>query len=318
MTEERTMQSRVEEYLCYRRSLGYRLKVEGAQLLDFAQYADKEGCGGHLTTELTLRWVRLPRNCSPPYWARRLEVIRCFARYVAVFDPLSEVPPKGILGPAHRRTTPHIYSEKEIGLLLKACGELKAVNGLRPHTYTTLFGLLSCTGLRISEAIKLTDGDVDLDRGVLTIRETKFHKSRLVPLHPSVTEVLKEYVQLRSYHCPIRLSPTFFISNTGKALPYSTVNYVFKTLRRKLGWDSSEMSRRCRIYDLRHTFATRQLTLWQEQEENVSILLSALSVYMGHVKVSDTYWYLSAIPELFAAAAEAFERFACPDQGGEK
>lgn len=171
MTEERTMQSRVEEYLCYRRSLGYRLKVEGAQLLDFAQYADKEGCGGHLTTELTLRWVRLPRNCSPLYWARRLEVIRCFARYVAVFDPLSEVPPKGILGPAHRRTTPHIYSEKEIGLLLKACGELKAVSGLRPHTYTTLFGLLSCTGLRISEAIKLTDGDVDLDRGVLTIRD---------------------------------------------------------------------------------------------------------------------------------------------------
>ncbi len=318
MTEERTMQSWVEEYLYYRRSLGYRLKVEGAQLLDFAQYADKEGCGGHLTIDLILRWVRRPRNCSPLYWARRLEIVRCFARYLAVFDPLSEVPPKGILGSAHRRTTPNIYSEKEIEMLLKACGELKAINGLRPHTYMTLFGLLSCTGLRISEAIKLTNDDVDLDRGVLTIRESKFHKSRLVPLHPSATEVLKEYVQLRSYYCPIRLSHTFFISNTGKTLPYSTVNYVFKTLRRKLGWESGEMGHPCRIYDLRHTFATRQLTLWQEQKENVPVLLSALSVYMGHVKVSDTYWYLSAIPELFAATAVAFEQFACPDQGGEK
>ncbi len=319
MTKGRTMESWVKEYLYYRRSLGYRLKIEGAQLLDFAQYADKEGCGGHLTIDLTLRWARLPMNCSPLYWARRLEIVRCFARYLAVFDPVSEVPPKGILGPAHRRTTPHIYSEKEIKMLLKACGELKAINGLRPHTYMTLFGLLSCTGLRISEVIKLTNGDVDLDRGLLTIRESKFHKSRLVPLHPSVTGVLKEYVRLRSYHCPVCFSHTFFISNTGKALPYSTVNYVFKTLRSKLGWDSAgEMGRHCRIYDLRHTFATRQLTLWQKQNENVSVLLSALSTYLGHVKVSDTYWYLSAIPELFAATALAFEQFACPDKGGEK
>lgn len=318
MTEEHTMQSWVEEYLYYRRSLGYRLKIEGAQLLDFAKYADKEGCGGHLTIDLTLGWVRSLQNCSQLYWARRLEVVRCFARYLVVFDPLSEVPPKGILGAAHRRTTPHIYSEEEIEMLLKACSELKTINGLRPHTYRTLFGLLSCTGLRISEAIKLSNDDVDLDRGVLTIRETKFHKSRLVPLHPSVTKVLKEYVQLRFYHCPIRLSHTFFISDTGKALPYSTVNYAFKTLRRKLGWDSCEMGRHCRIYDLRHTFATRQLTIWQKQKENVPVLLSALSVYLGHVKVSDTYWYLSAIPELFATAAGAFEQFACPDKGGER
>jgi integrase len=192
MISERTMVSWVEEYLCYRRKLGYRLKTEGAQLLKFAQYADKEGCGGHLTTDLALRWIRLPEDVSPLYLARRLEVVRCFARYLAVFDPLTEVPPKGILGSAHRRTAPHIYSEKEIETLLKACAELEPADGLRPHTYGTLFGLLSCTGLRISEALKLRDEDVDLERGLLTIRETKFHKSRLVPLHPSVTEVLKE------------------------------------------------------------------------------------------------------------------------------
>lgn len=319
MMRERTMVSWVEEYLCHRRKLGYQLKKEGAQLLDFAQYADKEGCGAHLTTELALRWVRLPENASPLYWARRLEIVRCFARYLAVFDPSSEVPPKGILGAAHRRKAPHIYSEKEIGLLLRACTELRAAGGLRPHTYTALFGLLSCTGLRISEALKLTDADVDLDHGILSIRESKFHKSRLVPLHPSARDALGKYLHLRSCCFPDRPVQTFFISEKGGALPYSTVNYVFLTLRRKLGWELHGTSRRCRIYDLRHTFATRRLTLWQEeQKENVASLLPALSTYMGHVKVSDTYWYLSGVPELFAVTAEAFERYACPEQGGGK
>ena len=148
----------VEGYLRYRRKLGYQLKVSGAQLIDFARYADQKGYAGHLTTELALSWARLPENGASLYWARRLEVVRCFARYLAVFDPLTEVPPKGILGPAHRRISPHIYSEKENGMLLKACNELKPAGGLRPHTYQTLFGLLACTGLRISEALKLING----------------------------------------------------------------------------------------------------------------------------------------------------------------
>ena len=256
MIKERTIVSWVEEYLCYRRKLGFQLKIEGAQLLDFARYADKEGGDDHLNTDLALRWARLPRNGSRLYWARRLEVVRCFARYLAVFDPSTEVPPKGILGPAHNRITPHIYSSTEIGMLLKACAELKPADGLRPHTYVTLFGLLSCTGLRISEALKLMDSDVDLDRGVLTIRETKFHKSRLVPLHPSAKDSLKKYARLRACLCFIRPSQTFFVSGSGKAFPYSTVNCTFLTLSRSLGWNSGNLSPRCRIYDLRHTFAT--------------------------------------------------------------
>lgn len=314
MMRELTMVAWAEEYLCYRRKLGFQLNVEGRQLLDFARYADKEGCDGHLSTGLALRWARLPQNGSALYWARRLEVVRCFARYLAVFDPLTEVPPKGILGPAHQRTTPHIYSNAEIGMLLKACTELKPAGGLRPHTYVTLFGLLSCTGLRISEALKLTDDDVDLNRGILTIRQSKFHKSRLVPVHPSAKGALKRYVHLRDRLCPIRSSRAFLVSGSGNALPYSTVNYVFLTLSRSLGWNCGNMSLRCRIYDLRHTFATRQITIWQEQRTDVSALLWTLSTYMGHVKVSDTYWYLSAIPELFAVTVKAFERYARMEQ----
>lgn len=318
MLKERTMVSWVEEYLCYRRKLGFQLKTEGAQLLDFAKYADEQRCNNHLSTDLALRWARLPENGSSLYWARRLEIVRCFARYLAVFDPLTEVPPKGILGPAHHRTTPHIYSHTEIGMLLKSCTRLKPVNGLRPHTYVTLLGLISCTGLRISEALKLMDRDVDLDQGVLTIRETKFHNSRLVPLHPSAKESLKNYAHLRTCLCPIRPSQAFFVSGSGKALPYSTVNYTFLTLTRSLGWNSGNMALRCRIYDLRHTFATRRITLWQEQGQDVSALLPSLSTYMGQVKVSDTYWYLSGIPKLFAMTVEAFERYVCSGQGGAK
>lgn len=184
------------------------------------------------------------------------------------------------------------------------------------HTHTSRSLGLSCTGLRISEALKLTDDDTDLDRGVLAIRQTKFHKSRLVPLHSSAKEALEKYADLRDHLFPIRSSRTFFISGNGKALPYSTVNYVFLTLSRRLGWNCGNMSLRCRIYDLRHTFATRQIALWQEQGADVSARLLTLSTYIGHVKVSDTYWYLSAIPELFAATVEAFERYACKGQGG--
>ena len=316
MTKERAMVSWVEEYLSYRRKLGFQLKTEGPQLLAFAKYADKEDA--HLTTELALRWARLPVNASPLYWARRLEVVRCFARYLAVFDPLTEIPLKGILGPAHIRTAPHIYSSSEIEMLLKGCIELKSARGLRCHTYATLFGLLACTGLRISEALSLTDSDVDLEFGVLTILQTKFHKSRLVPLHPSTIKALVEYAQLRGCLCPARLSDAFFISEKGNYLPYSSVNYSFRILIQNIGLNSGCVKSRWRIYDLRHTFATRRLAVWQEQQKDVSALLPTLSTYMGHVKVADTYWYLSAIPELFSVTAEAFERYACSDQGGPK
>jgi integrase len=125
--------------------------------------------------------------------ARRLDVVRCFAKYRAIFDPDTEIPLYNVFGPAYRRITPHIYSAAEISALLAAARDLPPQDGLRPHTYATLFGLLACTGLRLREAIRLTRSDVDWKRGLLTIRETKFRKSRLVPLHPTATQALREY-----------------------------------------------------------------------------------------------------------------------------
>lgn len=313
--KEHTTTSLAREYLRYRRSLGFKLKTEGGLLMNFAAFADAEGSGAPLDTVLALRWARLPAAASPMYWARRLEVVRCFARYVAVFDGRTQVPPKGILGPAHRRTAPRIYSEGDVADLLEACARLEPVNGLRPCTYSTLFGLLTCTGLRISEALRLDDIDAELGRGLLTIRETKFHKSRLVPLHPSARAPLSAYREMREQHCPIPRCTRFFLSDRGTALPYGTVRNTFRSILHRLGWGNAGGRRRPRMYDFRHTFASWRLTTWQQEGADVVAMLPALSTYMGHVKVSDTYWYLTAIPELLAAAAGAFERFAHSDQG---
>lgn len=308
--KQHTMASLAGEYLRYRRELGFKLASEGGTLMRFATFADTVAAGQPIDTVLALRWARLPTNASPLYWARRLEIVRCFARYVAVFDCRTQIPPKGILGPAHRRIVPHIYSEHEIAKLIETCSVLEPVHGLRPRTYATLFGLLACTGLRVSEALRLNDVDTDLGCGVLTIRETKFHKSRLVPMHPSVRTSLAAYRNVRHQHCPMPLCARFFLSDRGTALPYSTVRHAFRTIIRRLDWKSVGGRRYPRMYDLRHTFASRRLADWQREGIDVVAMLPALSTYMGHVKVSDTYWYLTAIPDLFAVAAETFETYA--------
>lgn len=301
------------EYLDYRRNLGFRLHTEGAQLMQFAAFADAEAPDGPLDTLLALRWVRLPADVAPLYWARRLEVVRCFARYVAVFDPRTQIPPTGILGTAHRRVSPHIYSARELADLLSACATLRPVNGLRSFTYATLFGLLACTGMRVSESLRLADRDVDLDRGILTIRETKFHKSRLLPLSPSTRDALAAYRQRRELYCGTPLSAMFFLTDDGRSIPYGTLRHTFRSLTRQLGWIPADGTRRPRMYDLRHTFATQRLAAWQQEGANLALLLPALSTYLGHGKVADTYWYLTAIPELMASASATFELFTHPD-----
>jgi len=279
MSIRKTMVAQVKQYVSYRRKLGYKLRTEAGQLLNFAKYADSSGHTGPITTELILRWARLPENVSLLYQARRVEVVRCFAKYQSIFFPKTEIPPPRILGPAHRRTEPYIYSQQQISALLKACTQLAPVDGLRPCTYAALFGLIACTGLRISEALTLSRDDVDFTNGVILIAETKFHKSRLVPLRPSASKALDKYAKF------------------------------FKLLRERLGW-CTEDKRPPRIQDMRHTFACRRLLLWYEQGVDINHAIYSLSTYLGHVKVTDTYWYLTGIPELFAVAGSKFEKFA--------
>jgi integrase len=305
-----TMVSLAEEYLAYRRNLGAQLRIEGQELLRFARWADQSGHSGPITTELALRWAALPQDRTQLYRARRLEVVRCFARYRAIFDPRTEIPPDRLLGPAHCRTAPYIYSARQIAEMLTAANALAPPNGLRPQTYRMLLGLLACTGLRISEALKLTRDDVDLQQGLLTIGRSKFHKSRLVPLHPSTAAVLRQYAGFRDHYHPLMQSKAFFLSESGKPLAYSTVRITFRRICRRLGWKPGPTGREPRIHDLRHTFVCRRVLAWYEAGADVEHSIAALSTYLGHRKVTDTYWYLTGIPELMAVAAQHFERFA--------
>ena len=304
-----------EEYLAYRRKLGFKLQTAGQLLLSFAAYADQVGHHGPLTTELAVGWARLPRRASPVYWARRLDVVRGFAKYRAVFDPDTEIPPRGILGPAYRRITPHIYSEAELSALLAAAHRLPPSQGLRPQTYVTLFGLLACTGLRLSEALKLTRPDVDWQRGLLTICQTKFRKSRFVPLHPSTIQALRAYAERRDRSHPVARTDAFFVTGRGTRLGRSTVQGTFLALRDQLSWSAQGGVRAPRIHDLRHTFASRRLLQWYAEGVAVDHAMAALSTYLGHASVSHTYWYLTGVPELLELATARFARFASPNPG---
>jgi len=192
MINRTSMHQRVEDYLAQRRQLGYALKVEGGELLRFADYADRLGEGEPLTIDLAVCWAKLPQHADPIYRARRLDTIRRFAKWLAVFDPRTQLPPAGYLGPCYRRTPPHIYSDDEVAALLGQAAALGPEGGLRPRTYVTLFGLLACTGLRISEALALTKDAVDLNNGILEIRASKFKQSRWVPIHTSATNALQD------------------------------------------------------------------------------------------------------------------------------
>jgi len=312
-----TMTARVEEYVAYRRALGYQIRSEAQMLQSFARYADDMGHQGPLTTELALQWARLPEGSSRLYQARRLEVVRTLARYLAPREPGTEIPSQGLLGPAHARGPAFLYAESDIAALMTAARSLAPVGGLRPLTYATLIGLLASTGLRITEALTLRAEDVDLQAGVLTIRRTKFRKSRLVPLHTSAVGPLRDYAADRDRRCGRNPDMTFFVSATGCRLPYTTVRHTFHALLRQAMPGVVPVGRvRPRLHDFRHTFVCRRLLAWYREGVDIDRVIDQLSAYLGHVKVSDTYWYLTGVPELLAIAGQRFEQFAACDQGG--
>lgn len=304
--------TRVEEYLAFRRSLGFSLKGSGDELRRFAKHADGAGHRGPLTTDLITRWAIAVPNGSRPNAVARFNVVRVFAKHLSADDPRTEVPPRGLLGPTFGRSTPHIYSMEEISSLLLATAAMPSRTGLRPSTYTTLFGLLSATGLRVNEALRLAIADVDLREGVLNVVKTKGHRERLVPLHPTTTAALRRYESLREARLPARTTSAFFVTERGTGLTYPWVTRNFGRLRAQLGWQSNP---RPRIHDLRHTFAVRNLLRWSKAGKDVHAKVCLLAAYLGHVNVTNTYWYLSAVPELMAVTGERFGRFAADTRG---
>lgn len=311
-----TMETYAENYLYERRQLGFGLCATGYSILSFARYIDWLNHQGPLTVEVMADWARQDKGNTgkPSTWARRLKRLRSFCRYLRQFDPQTEVPDDNIFGRIGRRLAPHIYTEQEIIDLLAAAHNLGSfIPGLRGATYGTLFGLIAATGLRVSEALHLLDTDVDLKLGMLTIRKTKFAKSRNVPVHPSTVAALRQYRTQRNLYIEVSGETPFFIGTRGRrlghALGSSNVHLVFNGIRDQLGWVNRGAHNAPRIHDLRHTFVVRRVLLWQAQGLDVDQQMLALSTYVGHANVTNTYWYLTGIPQLIAVAAERFECF---------
>jgi integrase/recombinase XerD len=302
-----TLREGAEGYLALRRGLGFKLKRHSRFVKEFTAWLENDG-ETRITTRLALEWATQPQHLQSAEWAARLSAVRAFSRYWNAIDGTSEIPPDGLLPFRTRRTTPYLYSNTEIEKLLQAAKSMPAQFKLHPFTYYCLLGLLTVTGLRISEALQLESRDIDWAEGLLTIRSSKFGKSRLVPLHPTTKEVLAEYVARRNHFFPDRPTAVFFPSRTGARLDAGQVRRVFYCLSRQIGIRRASDSRGPRLHDFRHRFAVETLLHWYRAGEDVRQRLPVLSTYLGHGHVTDTYWYLSNTPELMAAAAECLER----------
>ncbi len=303
-----TLRQAAQEYLTMRRSLGYKLQEAGKRLLDFVTFMEQHRAS-YITQSLALAWAKQPSDVQPGEWARRLSCVRSFARHRSATDPRTQIPPAGLLPYRPKRAQPYLYSDDQIKELLRAALKLPAKSGLRPWTYHCLFGLLSVTGLRVGEAQNLELQDVDLQAGVLTIRGAKFGKSRLVPLHASTRRVLADYIARREQVWANRpVSSYLFVSNWGNRLDGGDIRRTFYALSRQIGLRGPSDSRGPRLHDMRHGFASKTLLRWYRAGENAEQRLPILSAYLGHVHWSDTFWYLSALPELMHEAMSRLER----------
>ncbi len=297
----------LNEYLAVRRALGFKLKTQGRMLYNFVDFADGQGAS-FITRDLALRWATAPLLVQPVRWRARLDVVRDFAKHRAGIDPRTEIPPLGLLPYRYKRKSPYVYSDSEIKKLIEAAQQLRSPRGLRAATFSTLFGLLAVTGLRISECLGLDRQDVDLADGILLVRHAKFGKSRLVPLHPSTRTALHNYATLRDRIFPCPKDTRFFVSEQGTRLSGSYTHQLFLKLSRRIGLRSPTALHGPRIHDLRHGFAIRTLRRLYRAGADVERHLPVLATYLGHVGVAETYWYLTATPELLRLASGRLDR----------
>jgi integrase/recombinase XerD len=292
------------DYLTLRRALGFKLYHETWWLPDFVAYLTSHG-SSTITTELALRWAQQPAEADPSWWAMKLGAIRRFARYHHACDPRTEVPPPDLLPFRSRRQTPHIYSDEKLAALLQEARRLP--DPLTSATYTTLLGLLAATGMRVGEALRLDQQDIDWRQSLLTLRHSKFGKTRQVPVHGTTITALHDYVQERDRLRPRRRTPSFFISRVGTRVIHQNFHHVFLRLVRLSGIGGGP-GPRPRLHDLRHTFAVKTLRDWYRAGVDVEQRLPWLSTYLGHVNPTTTYWYLTATPELLSPAGDLLER----------
>jgi integrase/recombinase XerD len=292
----------VDDYISIRRSLGFKLNAYPWMLHDFVDYLQWHG-ESKVTTQLALEWAQRPGADSHlSYLGKRLCVVRGFARHMRAFDPATEVPPGYLMAWRACRATPYIYSDGDIKAMMLSARSLKPE--LRALTYQTLVGLLFVTGARVGEMIRLDRDDIGWDDAVVVIRYSKFDKSRELPVHPSTIDALHHYAEARDRLCPEPRTSSFFVNTLGRRLAYETVHQAFNKLTDAAGLRARSDDCRPRMHDTRHSFACATLVGWYRTGVDVQAQLPVLSAWLGHAKPENSYWYLSAIPELLALAAE--------------
>lgn len=293
----------LDDYVALRRSMGFKFEEAAKLLGDFVNYLEANAIQV-ITMATAVSWAQ---SCGghPNWWGKRLSVVRGFAGYLRGLEPGHELPPSGLFPTRPQRATPYLYSDDDVTRLMVAARSLPVRSWAR--TMETVIGLLAVTGMRVGEVVRLDLADVDWADGQLTVRSSKFGKSRLVPLHPSTVEALREYeAHRRGMGSRVRTA-AFFVSTFGDRLNYDSVHRTFHRLVRELGPQRLTPHYGPRVHDLRHTFAVRTLLDWYRAGADAAGQMHLLSTYLGHVDPVATYWYLSAAPELLALAAERLE-----------
>jgi integrase/recombinase XerD len=296
----------LDEYLRVRRALGHKLADAGRLLPRFVAYLDAVGART-ITVEVALAWVQQPEaDPSSCVWMHRMGAVRGFARHMSGIDPANEIPPLGLVTFRRSWRQPFIFSDVDIVALMEEVPRL-IPTPLRASTFQTMIGLLAATGMRVGEVIALTRSDIDWDDGVITVRNSKFNKSRELPLDPTTVEALGEYARLRDRVVTRPACVSFFISGKGTPVLYVAFSDKFRELIRSSGVGAGA-PRQPRIHDVRHSFAVNTLVRWHREGQDAGPLLPRLSTYLGHLTPGHTYWYLSAAPELLSLAAARLEK----------
>jgi integrase/recombinase XerD len=306
-----SLSQHLQRYLSVRRSLGYDLSTSGRVLKQFVSFLDTQN-EHYVTAELFLQWKQAFGAASQSTWAHRLSMVRQFALWLHSLDAAHQVPPQSLIPSRYRRKSPYIYSQEDIRRIVEEAAHLPSQNGLRAITYPAFFGLVSVTGLRISEAIALQVGDVDLENGIINVRQGKNGRQRLLPLTECTNTYLNEYTRKRN-RLLAHSAEAFFVSDEGLPLTDCTVRYNFAQVCQRIGLRAAQRFHRHgvgpRVHDLRHTFAVRVLINWYKQGKDINEELLKLVNYLGHQNLKHTYWYLEAIPELLALASQRVEAY---------
>ncbi len=302
----KTLAKALTDYLNLRTSLGFKLNDARKALPKFVAFLNRHGAR-FITTRLAVQWAVAPQTAKKGYWAQRLSMTRGLAKYLSGLDARTEIPPAGILPYGNRRRKPHIYTRDEVCQLLRATLASRRAHKIHAHTYATIFGLLPATGLRLSEALNLDDADVDLNAGLLSIRGSKWRKSRLVPIHSATVQKLALYRRTRNRVHSKRNTSAFFILDNGARPRVLAVERKYLRVARRIGLRGPPGTKGPYLHDFRHSFAVNTLLRWYRSGMDVERHLPELATYLGHSHVAYTYWYLSAEPELLQLAAQRLE-----------